>query len=83
MKPSQVWALQKASIICLNTYLIFSLNFVAIFAHGTPDRIHDNIHSSRNQRYRQHHQQADTSHSNSVSSGLVLIIPKDIDINRR
>ena len=82
MKPSQVWALQKASIICLNTYLIFSLNFVAIFAHGTPDRIHDNIHSARNQRHRQHHHQADTSHSHSVSSGLVKIILTDIEIDR-
>ena len=83
MKLSQIWALQKASIICLNTYLIFSLNFVAIFAHGSPDRIHDNIHSSRNQKYRQHHQQSDTSYSNSVSFDLILIIPKDIEINCR
>ena len=68
MKPAQIWALQRASIICLNTYLIFSLNFVAIFAHGTPDRIHDNIHSSQKQRYGDRHQHhAGATSSNSVS----------------
>ena len=47
MKQSTIWGFHRAGIICLNTYLIFSLNFVAIFAHGTPDRINsDNIHSS-------------------------------------
>merc|ERR1711881_501829 len=55
MKQSQIWGLQRAGIICLNTYLIFSLNFVAIFAHGSPDRISDNIHSSNRQRYRDRH----------------------------
>ena len=70
MKPSQIWALQRAGIICLNTYLIFSLNFVAIFAQGTPGRIHDDIHSSHKQSYRdnhQHHHSSATS-SKSVSS---------------
>ena len=69
MKQSTIWGFQRAGIICLNTYLIFSLNFVAIFAHGTPDRISDNIHSSYKQRYtnhRQHPHHNSNSHSNSV-----------------
>ena len=74
MKQSQIWGLQKAGIICLNTYLIFSLNFVAIFAHGTPDRISDNIHSSNKQRYQgRHHQQSGSAGpAHSVSFHLVL-----------
>ena len=68
MKPSQIWGFQRAGIICLNTYLIFSLNFVAIFAHGTPDRISDNIHSSHKQRYQdQEHPHSDAAASEPVS----------------
>lgn len=45
---------------------------MAIFAHGTPDRISDNIHSSNKQRYQgRHHQQsgsAGPAHSTASSA---------------
>ena len=68
MKQSTIWGFQRAGIICLNTYLIFSLNFVAIFAHGTPDRISDNIHSSHRQRYTNHRQHPPHQNSNPENS---------------
>ena len=76
MKQSTIWGFQRAGIICLNTYLIFSLNFVAIFAHGTPDRINsDNIHSSYKQRYtnRHHpHHNSNTRDSKSVRTSFFI-----------
>ena len=72
MKQSTIWGFHRAGIICLNTYLIFSLNFVAIFAHGSPDRISDNIHSSNRQRYRDRHH----NYSNKGGSDPVSLIGK-------
>ena len=74
MKQSTIWGFQRAGIICLNTYLIFSLNFVAIFAHGTPDRISDNIHSSHRQRYSNHRQHPNHKNSNTQTSNVVRMI---------
>ena len=73
MKQSTIWGFQRAGIICLNTYLIFSLNFVAIFAHGTPDRISDNIHSSHRQRYTNHRQHPPHQNSNPENSKPVRV----------
>jgi len=38
MKPSEWASATKISVVALNTYLIFSLNFVGIFAHGSPNQ---------------------------------------------